>query len=97
MPSRWNRLAADAVRIWRKATPRITGILRASEVAVIINDPARGRYGVRFRVRQPGSIYYTRVAGHHPKLRGLAVVYKWLDVNALVYADRAIDRALATP
>ena len=88
------RLAADALRVWKKATPYVTGTLRGSLATVDISDVAAQRYGVRFVVKAPGSGYYEEVAElpRHAKLRALPA--KWIDAHIGQYVDRAIDRAL---
>ena len=88
------RLARDAIKVWRRATPKITGVLRASEVAVI--SYRDGAVNVRFRVTLPGSLYYAKVAAlkRHRSLRNNRVVLKWFDNHVQEYVNRAVDAAL---
>ena len=88
------RLARDAIVVWRKATPRVSGVLRASEVAVI--SYRDGSVNVRFRVTFPGSAYYNKVASlkRHRALRNNKVVLKWFDSHVQQYVNAAVDAAL---
>ena len=88
------RLARDAIVVWRKATPRVSGVLRASEVAVV--SYRDGSVNVRFRVTFPGSAYYGKVAAlkRHRALRNNKVVLKWFDNHVQQYVNRAVDAAL---
>lgn len=88
------RLARDAIKIWRKATPKITGVLRASEVAVIAYRD--GSVNVRFRVTLPGSLYYRKVAAlkRHRALRNNRAVIRFFDNRVQEYVNRAVDAAL---
>ena len=93
-----HRLVRDATKMWRNATPFVTGTLRRSEIGVAIIDHERGIYRTVFTVKPPGSGYYDDVA-QLPKYRGrglyqLQLVTKWLDRNIGKYVDRAIDQAL---
>ena len=57
-----HRLVRDATRMWRNATPFVTGALRRSEVGIAIIDHRRGIYRTSFVVKRPGSEYYSDVA-----------------------------------
>ena len=89
------RLGRDGLKRWRSRTPRITGVLRASETARVRIDHGRGFYGAEFRVGYPGSIYYRTVAGRpqHKHLRNLASVRKWARRHAGSYVDAATAAA----
>lgn len=93
-----HRLVRDATRMWRSATPFVTGRLRRSEIGIAVVDHKAGIYRTIFTVKPPGRRYYDDVASQ-PRYRGrglknLAIVNKWLDRNIERYVDRAIDKAL---
>lgn len=88
------KLATKAVQVWRKATPRRRGTLRASEVAIF---RANGnRYNIAFAVRGAGAAYYRAVAklDRYAHLRHAQVVNKWTKEKESEYINRAINRAL---
>lgn len=89
-------LADDALRAWRRATPKVSGDLRRSELVVDLVPPAAGsEWGVQFRVVAPGSRYYHLVRRRYPLLQGQKVVLQYVDQRLVGVVNRAIDRALA--
>ena len=89
------KLATDAQRDWRRATPRITGLLRRSERVIPLGG--RGRIGIRAQVSGLGANYYDAVASK-PKyaqrdLQNLRRVVKYFNRHAPSRVDRAIRNA----
>ena len=91
-----SRMAVNALRYWRRITPKRTGRLRASE-QVNVRRVSPQRHALAFEVTDPGRAYYRAVAARHPKLRGGAGVLKWVDRNTRRYVDRAVSRAVGKP
>ena len=88
----FRQLAQQGLSYWRKRTPKISGRLRLSER---VNYVAKtNRFTIQFRIIKPGSAYYHLVARHHPHLRKMQVVTKWLAANENAAIERAITRGL---
>ncbi len=85
----------DGERYWQSNVPYVSGTLRASCVGAITHADSRS-ITAGFRVVFPGSDYYDTVAAlpKYRKLRNLRIVLDWVDKNAIVYVNRAVDDAL---
>ena len=89
------KLATDAQRDWRRATPKITGLLRKSER--VIPFAGRGAIGIVAKVVPLGSLYYDSVASRpeysNRRLKNLKRVRTYLNRHGPRRVDRALRNA----